>query len=168
MSIINVTQLQKRNALYIANITQGMERYPYYILEGSEDLHQTFLLELTKINTDQSYVDFYYKRIDAKGQELINQYLDETQQMLLENILTECREAKVEEEFVILPLREDMLSLMLHISFCELLFSTFYFITSTCTVWSNYGGRFLLFMKKQEECQSVVELAKKIGLRLEQ
>ncbi len=168
MCYVNVSELQKLNGIYISNINEGMNEYLCYILEGTKEQHNKLLVELVKKNEPQgSYVDFYYKRIDNSNINLLKKHLIEEENSLLDTIIEKARETKGEEEFIITELTDENLNLLLSLSYKELLFSSFYFTQLPCTIWSNYGGRFVLFAKEQRCCDTVLELAKEIGLQID-
>ena len=169
MSFIQVSDLQKKNGIYIHNITEGMDNYCYYILEGTMEQHDRFLTELMKLgDPDDSYADFYYKRANASNLPMIKKHLSAEEGLKLDELIEECHETEAMEEFRMVKLTKENLQLLLHISYKELLFSSFYFTHIPCTVWSNYGGRFLLFIRKQFHCDSILAIAKEIGLHIEQ
>ncbi len=168
MCYIKVSDLQKLNGLYIHNITEGMSQYLYYIMEGTEEQHYLFLSRLMEIGaSDKAFVDFYYKRINASNIKIITKYLTEDECVLLDSLIKKGYEAFGEEEFLLVELRDEILKLLLHISYQECLFSSFYFTWPICTIWSNYGGRFLLFAKEQEQCDPLIVMAKEIGMLIE-
>lgn len=166
MSCITVARLQQKNGIYIRTITQGMQQYHFNILEGTEEMHYQFLRELMEQNgAHGSYADFYYKRLDEDSKSLIKSHLKEEDSNLLKRLLQQGHETAGEEEFFIIELTPEILQLLLHLSYKELLFSTFYFTEMPCTIWSNYQGRFLIFTKEKEE--ELLGNANKIGIAIE-
>ncbi len=168
MCNIKVSELQKLNGLYIHNITEGMSQYLYYIVEGTEEQHYVFLAHLMEIGASyKAFADFYYKRINASNIKLLKKHLTEEESILLDSLIKKGYEAFREEEFLLVELTDEILKLLLHISYQECLFSSFYFTWPPCTIWSNYGGRFLLFAKEQEQCDQLIVAAKEIGMLIE-
>ena len=168
MYYVNVSNLQQMNGIYVHHITEGMHEYLYYVLEGTMDQHYALLAGLASLSESQSsFGDFYYKRINSSNIELIKKQLTTEESALLDKLIKEGYNLKTEEEFLLVELTEDILKLLLKISYQEYLFSSFYFTHLPCTIWSNYKGRFILFAREQEQCDQVLKLANEIGLLIE-
>lgn len=166
MSCITVAQLQQKNGIYIKTITQGMEQYHFAIIEGTEEMHYQFLKELMEENgVKDSFADFYYKRIHEDSLSLLKAHLTREEWAVFHRLLQQGHESAPDEEFLITELTPEILELLLHLSYKELLFSTFYFTKTPCSIWSNYQGRFLLFTKEQAD--KLIEKASKIGITIE-
>ncbi len=168
MSYITVSELQKMNGIYITNIPEGMRQYPFYILEGSKDSHYKFMTELSEENGSGAYGDFYFRRIGEDAEKLLAQYLNTQQMSLLKRLIAKGYEEKVTEDFYIVELTDEIMDLLLTISYEELLFSTFYFASIPCTIWSNYRGRFILFAQDTESGSRLSRMAVDMGLQVEQ
>ena len=168
MSYISMSDLQELNGIYIRSITEGMQQYLYCILEGTKEQHYSLLNRLLETEGEHSaFADFYFKRLNPSNVELLRKHLSEEQSLLLDELIKEGQEGGVKEEFLLLELTDEILRLLLHISFEELLFSSFYMTKCPCTIWSNYGGRFLVFTKEQEQIDKIMVLAKEIGMKIE-
>ena len=165
---MKVSDLQNMDGIYIRTITEGMHDFLYYIIEGTREQHYRLLAELVDLNKPQrSFADFYYKRINSSNIGLLKKHLNEEESILIDRLIQEGHASGSEEEFYMVELTEKVLSLLLHISYTECLFSSFYFTKVPCTIWSNYRGRFLLFTREQEHCDLIMEMAKNIGLLVE-
>ena len=168
MSYVSMSDLQELNGIYIRNITEGMQNYLYCILEGTKEQHYSLLEKLLESGKPHStFADFYFKRVNPSNIELFRKHLNEEQSFLFDQLVKEGHESGVEEEFLLLELTKEILSLLLHISFEELLFSSFYITKPPCTIWSNYGGRFILFTREQEQYDTIITLAKEIGMQVD-
>lgn len=67
------------------------------------------------------------------------------------------RYKEVGEECVYLRPDDAELRVLVALSYRELLFSTFYVPESEVTIWSNFGGEFLVFAKNIVNLNKIVE-----------
>lgn len=131
------TMLQK-GALWFERIEEGLDNYPYYFLEGTEEELLQDLKDLViKNGYENSFVDFYYGRLSLEEKELVQKALTKDE---IDYIYT-----LDFKDNIYFPLDDKLLTLTVKLSTRELLFSTFYFCKNPCTVWGNYNKKFPVF-----------------------
>lgn len=139
MEKLTLEQLKEKGAIYFEQIETGFVRYQNRIMEGSEKELRKYLQGKIKENGwEASFVDFYYGRLSAAEKEKVREYLTEEQKEYLDG-------QELGAEDIYFKLSEELFEIAFLLSIKEALFSTFYFTGDVCTVWSNYGRRFVVF-----------------------
>ncbi len=131
------TMLEK-GAIWFERIEEGLDNYSYYYLEGTEEeLLQEIKDLVIKNDYENSFVDFYYGRLNIEEKEIVQKALtkDEIDYIYTLNL----------EDNIYFPLDEKLLTITVKLSAREILFSTFYFCKTPCTVWGNYNKKFPVF-----------------------
>lgn len=152
------------------NISEGFEKYLNGILEVEEVVAKEqgeeriieFLEELLEVNGEEnSYVDFYYERLEEEDKNRLKKLLGEEDRLLLEDI-----EKELKGDGIYFRLTKYVLPFMARLCTREILFSTFYFTKMPCTIWGNYNLRFPCFFNKEEEMEFYQEVSSKHMLRI--
>lgn len=152
------------------NISEGFEKYLNGILEVEEVIAKDqgeeriieFLEELLELNGEEnSFIDFYYERLEEADKERLKKLLGEEDRLLLDHI-----EKELVGEGIYFRLTRDILPFMARLCTREILFSTFYFTKIPCTIWGNYNLRFPCFFYKEEEMKLYQEISSKHALRI--
>lgn len=139
-----VEELKEKGAIYIPNIEDGFLYYSHYLMEGSSEEITHQLEELIKENGyEHSYVDFYYGRLTEEERKRVEAVLSKEELEFLNNLNT--------TDSIYFPLSDSLFKLTLKLSLSELLFSTYYFCKTPCTVWGNYNYVFPVFYEKIEK-----------------
>lgn len=139
MEKITLGQLINKGAIYFTRIEEGFADYSYQIIEGSEAELKKCLMDLIHENgRENSWVDFYYGRLKSEEKERILTSLTDDEKQLLEA-------ANPSENDLYFALTEELFEITFRLSVTEMLFSTFYFTKTPCTVWSSFENKFVLF-----------------------
>lgn len=139
MQGITLESLKKMGAIWVERIEKGFAEHESLILEADEMELKQYLQERIRENGwEGSLVDFYYGRLKEEEQRIVREALTEAQVRYIEE---EVRGG----ETIYFPLTEELFEITFHLSVNEILFSTFYFVKIPCTVWSNYGKKFVVF-----------------------
>lgn len=131
------TMIQK-GAIWFERIEEGLDSYPYYFIEGTEEELLKEIKDLViKNGYDNSFVDFYYGKLSLEEKEIVQKVLtkDEIDYIYTLNF----------EDTIYFPLDDKLLTITVKLSAREILFSTFYFCKTPCTVWGNYNKKFPVF-----------------------
>lgn len=133
--------LRSKGAILIPTVEYGFENYDYYYIEGSSLEVSQKIKELVLENGyEHSYVDFYYGRLKEEEKRILDNHLTKEELEFINTLDT--------KNCIYFPLNEKLLELTLKLSLSELLFSTYYFTKTPCTVWGNYNHVFPVFYKK--------------------
>ncbi len=136
---LDLHELKDRQCLYIDNINDGFEDYNFYYKEGSEKDLKEFLLNKIAENTmENTYVDFYYSKLNAEEKKKVNSILTVEEINYLESITWENND-------LFFKMNSTLFEITFKLSITDMLFSTFYFSKIPCTVWSNYNRKFVVF-----------------------
>lgn len=168
MNYISLAELKAQGAIYVEDLHLGRNQFAFHVLAGSKEEYSMFFQRLIEQNGEEnSYGDFYYKRVEDHGKEVLfsNSTIGEVR--VMNEMFFDAHDRKDREEFVLVQLEERVLKTLLSISYNELLFSSFYFISLGCTIWSNYNGRFLVFAKDESVSNTVEKVATECGLQFE-
>ena len=153
MKVIQKEQLQQMGALYVTNVLEGILNYSNTSKTGSE---KEILAWLTKLANEQLlYADFYVGRIGEEAIACCKEHLDKKELEMLRKMAERYKE--VGEECVYLRPDDAELRVLVALSYRELLFSTFYVPESKVTIWSNFGGEFLISAKNIVNLNKIVE-----------
>jgi len=133
----------QKGAIWFERIEEGLDNYPYYYLEGTEEeLLQEIKDLLIKNGNDNSFVDFYYGRLSLEEKEKVQSSLTKDE---IDYIYT-----LDFKDNIYFPLDDKLLAITVKLSAREILFSTFYFCKTPCTVWGNYNRKFPVFYRVQK------------------
>lgn len=133
--------LKSKGAILIPTVEYGFENYNYYYIEGSSlEISQKVKELVLENGYEHSYVDFYYGRLKEEEREVLDNHLTKEEIEFIKTLDT--------KNCIYFPLNEKLLELTLKLSLSELLFSTYYFCKTPCTVWGNYNHVFPVFYKK--------------------
>lgn len=136
---LDLQELKDRQCLYIDNINDGFENYNFYYIEGSEKDLKEFLLNKIAENTmENTYVDFYYSKLNAEEKKKVNSILTVEEINYLESVTWENNE-------LFFKMNNTLFEITFKLSITDMLFSTFYFSKFPCTIWSNYNRKFVVF-----------------------
>lgn len=135
-------QIQKMGGIYFDKIQNGMTAYDWESQYFSPRMADQFLRKLWKENgEDSSFVDCYFPFLEQESQERVLSVLNEKQQAYLKEISREQQE-------LLLPLSDELMEIALLLIDREMLFFSFYFTKTPCTIWGNYKQEYLIFRKK--------------------
>ena len=136
-------ELTDKGCIFIENIEEGFRDYDWAYVEGSgDDLHQYLRDKIAENGLDHSYLDFYYGRLKQDEKERIQAILEPEEIKYLENLC-------LKDDQIYFTMTEELFELAFRLSESEALFSSFYFRKYPCTVWSNYGHKFVEFTGKK-------------------
>lgn len=168
MHYITLEQLKEKGAIYVEDISLSANEPPFHIIEGGKEEYHVFFQRLIEQNgLDTSYGDFHFKRVEETGKDILFMNSTVGEVRVMQELFYDAHENNEDREFVLVRLEERVLKTLLSISFGELLFSSFYFIDLGCTIWSNYNGRFLVFVKNTETAKEVERIAEECGIAFE-
>jgi len=137
-------QLKEKGVIYFERIQQGMSLYHWESQFFSPRMAEKYLRELWIENgPEHSFVDCYYSFLEEESQEMVLSVLSPDQQEYLRNL------AKSQQDLM-LPLSEELLKIAITLNDTEMLFFTFYFTKTPCTIWGNYKQEYLVFTKKED------------------
>ena len=135
-------ELINKGCTCIENIEEGLREYDWEYLEGSrDDLHQYLWHKILENGMENSYLDFYYGSLKQEEKNRIQAVLKPEEKEYLEKLC-------LEEDQIYFSMTEELFELAFGLSESEALFSSFYFRNDPCTVWSNYGHKFVVFRRK--------------------
>ncbi|MCI6190629.1 MAG: hypothetical protein MR691_11940 [Clostridium sp.] len=155
-NIFTMQEIEKENILYFDNIQEGFEKYENTIIEGSEEFVNNIIRNLYIKNTpENSFADFYYGRLKEEEREKVKLVLNENEIKIIEDL-------NLGKDEIFLRLNNEILEILLKLTAKEILFSTFYFTKSKCTIWGNYNMKYPIFFKNNE---AFMELKKEIYMK---
>lgn len=135
-------ELVNKGCICIENIEEGLREYDWEYLEGSrDDLHQYLWHKILENGMENSYLDFYYGSLKQEEKNRIQAVLKPEEKEYLEKLC-------LKEDQIYFSMTEELFELAFGLSESEALFSSFYFRNDPCTVWSNYGHKFVVFRRK--------------------
>lgn len=135
-------ELINKGCICIENIEEGLREYDWEYLEGSrDDLHQYLWHKILENGMENSYLDFYYGSLKQEEKNRIQAVLKPEEKEYLEKLC-------LKEDQIYFSMTEELFELTFGLSETEALFSSFYFRNDPCTVWSNYGHKFVVFRRK--------------------
>lgn len=140
-------KLKEKGGIYFEKIQNGMDEYPWESQFFSPVMAERYLRRLWAKNGDEgSFVDCYYPFLEKESQERVLSVLEPGEQKYLKQL-------KNREKDLILPLDEQILSIAVKLIDKEMLFFTFYFTKTPCTIWGNYKQEYLIFKRKERTNQ---------------
>ena len=149
------------------NINDGFNRFENFMLESSqrENLEEKLIMFMEKAfdlnNEDNSYVDFYFSRLEEKDKHSLLALLDAEDKKILERHIRE-----IKDETIFFRLSKEMLPFITRLSTREVFFCTFYFTKFPCTIWGNYNMKFPIFFNNQDVVEKYKELTIKCGIEM--
>lgn len=167
-SYITKQEFIQRGGFYIdaIDITKNGK---FSIIEGTkEQFFKLFLHLLEKEEGTMGYMDFYYSRINEHNELALYQQCNRKTREVLQQLFLSLRSKSLNDEFVFVEMTRETLYALLCVSFDELLFSSFYYINPTITIWSNYNGRFMVFHYNQDGKNKIMGLANQYELGYEE
>lgn len=145
---MNVKELQKLGAIYFENIGTGLSEYQNEIKRMNNiQAYEFFKEKWQKEYPNETFVDFYYFRLEESARQKVNELLTAEEKIYLEN-LRKIMEEKHLEEALIFPMEEELLQIVTKLNDREMLFSTIYFTGEKgkrSTWWGNYGKEYVVF-----------------------
>ena len=146
--LMTIAELKKANALYVENIRQGFDRYAWEVYTLNElQAYETLLEEWKRGNCKNAFADFYYFTLRPAERERVDSVLTEREKAYLDSIRP--AEGKEAEE-ILFPLTCMLLSLLVKLNACEMLFSTVYFTQNRSTWWGNYNQGYVVFTERKD------------------
>ena len=143
-NIFTKQEIKKENILYFDNIQKGFDNYKNTIIEGTEEFVNNIIRKLYIKNTEKnSFADFYYGRLNSDEKERVKRALSEDEVKIIEDL-------NLGKEEIFLRLNNEILEILLKLTTKEILFSTFYFTKSKCTIWGNYNMKYPIFFEDDE------------------
>lgn len=132
-------ELISRGGIYFDKIQNGMAEYAWESRFFSPRMAEDFLRRLREDNgKENSFADCYYPFLEKGSRERVLEVLDEEQKEYLKKL--EGKDAEL-----LLPLDDQLLSVAVSLIDKEMLFFSFYFLKTPCTVWGNYKQEYLVF-----------------------
>lgn len=132
-------ELVSRGGIYFEKIQNGMMDYAWESMFFSPRMADQYIRKLWEENGEgYSFVDCYYPFLEKESRERILSVLSEDQQTYLEGMMEGKRD-------LLVPLDEQILSIALELNDREMLFFSFYFLKTPCTIWGNYKQEYLIF-----------------------
>lgn len=136
-------ELTDKGCICIEHIDEGFRDYDWAYVEGSgDDLYQYLQDKIMENGMEHSYLDFYYGSLKQDEKERIQAVLKPEEIEYLEKLC-------LKEDQIYFTMTKELFELAFRLSESEALFSSFYFGKEPCTVWSNYGRRFVVFTRKK-------------------
>lgn len=149
---MTVAELVKKGAIYFDNIAEGFQLYQEFTIEMDEvQAAVRFRRLMEKNGPENSFVDFYYFRIDQDARNHIRSILREDEVLYLETL----RPADPEED-IIFPLTAELIDIIVKLNAKEMLFSTVYFTKERSTWWGNYEKKYAVFIDRAVEEDELV------------
>ena len=149
---MTVAELIKKGAIYFDNIAEGFQLYQEFTLEMDEvQAAVRFRRLMEKNGPENSFVDFYYFRIDPDARNRIKSTLREDEVLYLESL----RPTDPEED-IIFPLTTELIDIVVKLNASEMLFSTLYFTKDRSTWWGNYEKKYAVFIDRTVEEDELV------------
>lgn len=132
-------ELISRGGIYFERIQNGMAEYPWESRFFSPRMAEEFLRGLREKNgREYSFADCYYPFLEQESRERVLEALDEEQKEYL-------RKLEGKDTDLLLALDDQLLSIAVTLIDKEMLFFSFYFLKTPCTVWGNYKQEYLIF-----------------------
>lgn len=148
MKKVTLEQLQKQHALLIPSLQDGFNRYPYRMeTKTAEEYLQLFRSLTDKHGSEHSYVDFYFGRLSSEEKEGLLSQLPSTWKDYILSLDIGCDDLYFQLE----GSGDIGLEILAYLSARELLFSTFYFTSPSCTIWCNYALNYPIFFLNEPD-----------------
>ena len=152
---ISEEMFKEKVVIRFDNINEGFNRFTNFMLESKceencEAELIEFLKKALKLNgDDNSYVDFYFSRLDVNSKQKLFDLLDAEDKKILERY-----DREVKEEKIYFRLNDEILPFLARLCTREILFCTFYYTKFPCTIWGNYNMKFPIFFDSEEIVES--------------
>lgn len=138
-------ELKAQGGIYFEKIQNGMAEYDWESQFFSPRMAEKYLRKLWEENgPEHSFVDCHYPFLEEESQEKVLSVLDEKQQEYLKRMTAQ-------EQELLQPLDEELLSIAVTLNDLEMLFFSFYFTKNPCTIWGNYKQEYLIFRNKKKD-----------------
>lgn len=138
-------ELISRGGIYFDKIQNGMTEYVWESRFLSTRMAEEFLRRLWEENgRKNSFVDCYYPFLEQDSRDMVLEVLDEEQRTYLRKLEGQATE-------LLLPLDDQLLSIAISLIDKEMLFFSFYFLKTPCTVWGNYKQEYLIFGPERKQ-----------------
>jgi len=147
------------------NINEGFDNYKNGILRGGIELKKSsvedqiikFLQGMFDLNGEEnSYVDFYYFRLNEEDKEKLTELLSKEDKITLDKLKG--------YDTIYFKLSRDVIPFIARLCTREVLFSTIYFTKMPCTIWGNYDLKFPCFFEDELSMKTYRELSNKYSL----
>lgn len=156
---ITKDELIHHGCFHISKITEGLERYPSEILEGSSEHIKRFIEKAMGENETAAYADFYYYTLNGEDRQRFTAGLNEAELCRLKDFVPS-------DSAIFYPLCKDNLDFFADITARELLFSSFYFGVKKAILWGNYQLKYPIFCQDQETLAYYLALAQQNNLTI--
>lgn len=140
-------ELQNLGCLVPVRLQDVLTSYPVTELTAGEQSLWEQICDLTERNgREQTYFDFYYGTLSPDEQEKarLGSALTEEQLLYLNSL-----ELSADSGQVYFPYEERLFEIAFRMSSSDMLFSTFYFPKLGKTLWTSFGGKWLLIGGKR-------------------
>lgn len=136
----SINEIKSNGCIFIENLNDGFNNRKHYFIGGEEsDLKDFLLIKIKENKQDNSYIDFYYYRLNDEEKENANSVLSDFEIEYLKN-------QNYNSDNIFFKLNPIIFEIAFKLSISEMLFSTFYFSEEPCTIWSNYNKQFIVFL----------------------
>lgn len=153
-------ELLAKSAIYFEQIEQGFEHYKFTVLRGTKVQMQQFLLMALELNKGESFVDFYFAKLNAKQQENFLKDLNYQEKKCFDAL-------EITKQQYFYPLSKENFDFFFEITAREWLFCSYYFTTKKTTIWGNYNFNYPLFAESEETLEVYRGIAQECGLDTE-
>lgn len=144
---MTIAELKAANAIYVENIRQVFDYYAWELYTLNElQAYEVLMEEWKRENCKNAFADFYYFTLQPEERERVDSVLTRQEKAYLDSIRPE--EGREAEE-IIFPLTCMLLSMIVKLNACEMLFSTIYFTKKRSTWWGNYNQGYVVFTERK-------------------
>lgn len=155
---ISFEQFILSDCIFFERVEEGFEKYPYGIIEGTEEELFAMLTALYSENGEEhSFVDFYFHKLKQNQQQILFTVLNEEQISYIQEITKNANT-------VYYKLTKELLEITAILNAKEMLFCTYYFSKFPCTIWGNYGRKYPIFYKDKgmrEKIEGIISCKRK-------
>ncbi|QGU94601.1 hypothetical protein GOM49_05345 [Clostridium bovifaecis] len=146
-------------------INEGFDKFKSFMLDGKdidngEKRLGAFIDKVFELNGEEnSYVDFYFSRLDKAAKDRLISALISEDRLVLERHIRE-----VKDETIYFRLSKESIPFLIRLSTREILFSTFYFTKFQCTIWGNFDMKFPIFFSNEDNMKLYEDIAREYYL----
>ena len=164
--LVSISELLEREIVMPLSYSEGVMQFPHITIKGTSSQLYQLLYLLYEQNKEDAYADFYYAQLSKDEKQCFVKALSREEETffrdrLLMEIENGIQDSRMDEKCIYFRLDEELLEFLAAITERELLFSSFYFGKSQCTIWGNYNDCYVVF------CRDSKVLEKQIDLLLE-
>lgn len=135
--------ISKNGGIFFSNIREGFDKYSYETLKLDLKASISFFNQLLSENgKDNSFCDFYYKKLDLSAQKKLEETLTAEEIAYIKAL------NPIDDVFY--GLEEKLIEIISKLNYNETLFSTLYFTKNPATFWGNYNQEYIVFTLKGE------------------